>query len=397
MASARSPELLSELIGLIYESALDPSRWTVFLDRFAQAVDGQGTSIFMHDFASSESAVAASGSGIGAMVRFDPAYLQSFVEHYDQRNVWAQNHAALAEGVGVTSDMLYPDAKLYGTEWGADWLKPQDLKYCLGGVVMRRGTVAVKFTTLRPPSRGAFGSDELALYEVLLPHLRRASLVHLRMHQLTGMHDASIERLDALAFGVLFLSSGGSVLHLNAFARHLAARRDGFAVDALGRCRLGSNGEEVRLSRMIHDAARTAGGDGVNAGGAMRITRRSGRPLAVSVAPVRSAHVQGFYDLGITPSVVVMLSDPDAVPRTTADTLCALYGLTPAEAKLAAAIVGGVQPGEYAQQRSVTKNTVATQVKSVIRKLGARRQADIVRIVLNDIAFLDGSTAMPRQ
>lgn len=388
MNLAKRPEVLSELIGLVYDCALDSSRWSAFLERFATAVDGSGTTLFTHDFASSESAVDAAGPQIAAFVRFDPAALQSLGAYYDRRNVWAQNEAALQEGVAVTSDVLYPDVKLYGTEWGADWLKPQDLKYCMGGVVLKRGTVGVKFSSIRPPSRGPFGDDELSLYRLLLPHLRRASLLHMRMRQLTGLHDAAAEQMDALPFGILFLSAEGRVLHANACAHHLMARHDGFYVDAVGRCGLGVRSEDSQFKRIIHDATRTAVGDGLSAGGSMRATRLAGAPLSISIAPIRSAHAQGVYQLGITPAVVLLISDPAMAPRTTADTIAALYGLTPAESELTAVLIQGVQPLEYADRRRVSRNTVTTQVKSIMHKLGARRQADIVRIVLSGPAIL---------
>ena len=84
MSKVASADELSDLIGLVYEAALDPSRWNAFLEGFARAVGGRGTALFMHDFASSESVVDGSGPGLGAVVNFDPAYMQSLVEHYDR-------------------------------------------------------------------------------------------------------------------------------------------------------------------------------------------------------------------------------------------------------------------------------------------------------------------------
>lgn len=388
MSKVASADELSDLIGLVYEAALDPSRWNAFLEGFARAVGGRGTALFMHDFASSESVVDGSGPGLGAVVNFDPAYMQSLVEHYDRKNVWAQNEATLQEGVAVTSDMLYPDRKLLATEWGSDWLRPQDLKFALGGIILRRGSLAVKLSSLRAPSQGAFGEEELRLCRRLIPHLRRASAMHLRMHQLTGLRDAAIEQMDALPFGVLFLAAGGAELHMNAFARYLVARRNGFSLDAQGRCQLGLRSEDARLKRLIHLAADTSTGRGANAGGSMRATRSGAAPLLISVAPVRSAHARGVYELGITPAVLLLVSDPVSAPRTTADTVAALYGLTPAEAELTVALIRGDQLDEHAQRRGVARATVVSQVKSVMHKMGARRQADIVRIVLSGPAVL---------
>jgi DNA-binding CsgD family transcriptional regulator len=58
------------------------------------------------------------------------------------------------------------------------------------------------------------------------------------------------------------------------------------------------------------------------------------------------------------------------------------YNLSPAEARLAAALASGQSMNEYAEARSVSLNTARTQLKSTMMKVGVRRQVDLVREVL---------------
>lgn len=114
----------------------------------------------------------------------------------------------------------------------------------------------------------------------------------------------------------------------------------------------------------------------------------------------RSLHVQGAHGrlhLGIAPlpakvseacvpdaaAVAVFVSDPDAVLPTLPDVLCQTYRLTKAEAQLTAALAQGLTLVEVAQQRGLSMNTVRTQLKSASAKVGVRRQADLVRVVLS--------------
>ncbi len=68
--------------------------------------------------------------------------------------------------------------------------------------------------------------------------------------------------------------------------------------------------------------------------------------------------------------------------------LRSLYGLTPAEARLAQALVNGLSLQEYADQQSVSIHTVRSQFRTIATKAGVGRQTDFVRAVLTGPAML---------
>jgi DNA-binding CsgD family transcriptional regulator len=59
-----------------------------------------------------------------------------------------------------------------------------------------------------------------------------------------------------------------------------------------------------------------------------------------------------------------------------------LYGLTPAEHMLCVSIAAGDDLKSWARKRQVSLHTVRAQLRSVLRKMNATRQQDIVRIWL---------------
>ncbi len=59
-----------------------------------------------------------------------------------------------------------------------------------------------------------------------------------------------------------------------------------------------------------------------------------------------------------------------------------VFGLTKAEAKLTLAIVNGMTATEYAEKNGISINTVYSQIKEVLAKTGTRRQAELVKLVL---------------
>jgi DNA-binding CsgD family transcriptional regulator len=64
-----------------------------------------------------------------------------------------------------------------------------------------------------------------------------------------------------------------------------------------------------------------------------------------------------------------------------------MYEMTAAEAQLTEALVNGKSLQEFADSRRVSMNTVRTQLKSASAKTGARRQADLVRMILTGPAI----------
>jgi DNA-binding CsgD family transcriptional regulator len=81
------------------------------------------------------------------------------------------------------------------------------------------------------------------------------------------------------------------------------------------------------------------------------------------------------------PSALVTLRRAAASPTVTAITLGRLFGLTPAEASLALALLAGRSLAEIGAERGVTGNTLRTQLAQVLRKTGTANQRNLVRLL----------------
>ena len=62
------------------------------------------------------------------------------------------------------------------------------------------------------------------------------------------------------------------------------------------------------------------------------------------------------------------------------------HGLTPAEARLAEALMAGNCVRDAASLLEITEGTARTYLKRILHKTGACRQSDLVRIVLSGLA-----------
>ena len=88
---------------------------------------------------------------------------------------------------------------------------------------------------------------------------------------------------------------------------------------------------------------------------------------------------------------MIAVTDPSAPPPLAEEALRRLFGLTPALARLAVAITNGNTVSEYATEAGVATGTVRQQMKELLARTGARRQADLVRMILTSVAQLDSS------
>jgi len=84
---------------------------------------------------------------------------------------------------------------------------------------------------------------------------------------------------------------------------------------------------------------------------------------------------------------VLMLAEPERVRQPACTDLVRLFGLTGAEARLAAALAAGQTVRGYAEQRGTAEGTVRAQLKQVLGKSGASRQSDLVRMILQSVAM----------
>ena len=106
--------------------------------------------------------------------------------------------------------------------------------------------------------------------------------------------------------------------------------------------------------------------------------RNGGRPLVARVVPV----VGRAHDILHLASAIVTLTDLDGASSTLPELLLEqAFGLTPAEARLAAEIGAGRSLPEIARDRKISHETLRSRLKVVFDKTGTARQTDLALLV----------------
>jgi DNA-binding CsgD family transcriptional regulator len=129
--------------------------------------------------------------------------------------------------------------------------------------------------------------------------------------------------------------------------------------------------------------------DKEEAGGLLLMPRKCPmRPLTMTVTPLVDSRRKGSVMPGVTrPAALLLIHDPDRTVPLPAARLCRVYGLTPAEAKLAAALAGGATLGQYADHASIKIGTARWYLKQVLAKTGVHRQSELIRNVISTVGI----------
>lgn len=241
------------------------------------------------------------------------------------------------------------------------------------------GNVEGHICLIRTEGDPPFPAAAERLLKKLLPHHYRARALARMIRAGEDAISAARVVLDALGAGVVIFDEGSQPLLANAAAHELFDRRDGLTLGEAGLQALSSADTQV-LRAAIAEAAAGAGPL------ALPIPRRSmGRHYAVLVVPLPGA---GGGRFGVRPAAAAVVADPEGGNFLSRDMLEALYGLTPAEARLVTGLAEGKRLDEIAEQTGVSKNTLRTQLNRAFEKTGTNRQAELIRLVLSGAALL---------
>jgi DNA-binding CsgD family transcriptional regulator len=207
------------------------------------------------------------------------------------------------------------------------------------------------------------------------------------------MHrSASVAAFDRLRDGVVLADDGFPILFANRAAEEILADDDGLRRDLDG-IAAKTAGETEALRRLI--AGRADGHsngkhrDGLpGSGGRCRITRGAGRaPLAVLVVPIRS---ETTWITVRRPVAVLFVTDPDRVGRGQRASLDRRFGLTRAETAFVGEIVKGDGLQAAADRRGISLATARTHHRHAFEKTGTSRQAELVRLAMQNQVALRG-------
>jgi len=370
-----SEKRFSDLLDSLYGAAGDDKAWQRFLAELVNVLNAQNSVLLAYD----ERHVSYS---INASVGVSPGANALYNQHYGKLDEWYLGGQKKFEpNLVFDGRELCPTEKFAKSEFYNDFLKPHcENSFHECGAVLEmpadRSAPPSLVSFLRNRRKGPFQNHELNVLRKLLPHVQRGLVLHRRIVDLRLKSNSQSWALDQVTFGVVLLHASGGVLFANKAASEMCTRTRGLELASDGLHAVAAR-DEKNLQRMIRAAAFSEYQD---VPPAMRIASTANdEPLTLVVTRTRTPE---FLTIALDAVVALFITDPGRVPTPQAQVLSSLYGLTPAENRLAILLVQGNTLQDSAEQLHVSFATVRTQLMLIFQKTGTSRQSQLVSLLI---------------
>jgi DNA-binding CsgD family transcriptional regulator len=354
-------QALSDLIGSIYDCAIDPSLWSDTLRQVAAFLDSSLVSIdVLSSIPGHPPIISQFEYGFPAGAR------EEFLLKYGATNPLTPAGMLYDPGEVATSrEMLGEDIiELYPVY--TEWAVPNGMIEMMAGVIRKDAARIVPVSVSR---RERYGEPEKHKLRLLLPHFRRSVTIAELIDDKTVERNRFQQVIDRLSIAVFLVDSSGLVRHANPSGQALL--RDGGAL----RSRNGRLSTQHPHEQTALLAAIAAGATGSQS---VALTSASGEPLVASILPLD----EGFRrEASGSPyaAAAVFINNPPGRFEWPGEMMAKLFRLTGAELQILFALLDGATIQQSADRFGIALSTVKTHLKRIFAKTGTSRQIDLVR------------------
>ena len=365
-------EQLSSLIGDIYDAALDPTLWPGALASATQFVGGFSAALFFKD------ATRKSGNLYYDTGGIQPHYAQLYFNTYVKLDPSTTGHILAEIGEPVATADIMPYDEFLETRFYKEWARPQQLVDFVGAVLEKSATGAAMFGVFRHERHGPADEEMRRRMRLIIPHIRRAALIGKVIDLKTAETNSFADTVDGISAGMFLVDAGARIVHANASGHAMLAQ--GSLLRAVGG-KLIPNDASAELGLNDVYAMAECGDVAVGVKGiAVPLMALDGERHVAHVLPLTSgARKRAGASYAAAAAVFVHKAALDA--PSPQEVIGKHYKLTPTELRVLLAVVevGGVP--EVAETLGIAESTVRTHLQRLFAKTGAKRQADLVKLV----------------
>ncbi|HSW07298.1 helix-turn-helix transcriptional regulator [Aquabacterium sp.] len=224
--------------------------------------------------------------------------------------------------------------------------------------------------------RRVFSAPQIERVASLAPHIGQAFVLADRLQTRRVLDERLRQHFDQLRCALIVCDAGGHAQWFNRSAEALLCEPGSLHLSPAG-LRARTHAETEAFLREVAAAA-------VDREGRVHYLN-VGRGAAALHVAAQAVNLATPHCVG-EPTVMLVITPVSAIGEIPAAALAKLFGLTQAEARLVGAMVTGSTVEQYAQHRGISVGTARGQLKQVQSKTGARRQSELVRLVLSSAA-----------
>jgi DNA-binding CsgD family transcriptional regulator len=364
--------MLSELIGYIYDAALNPALWTPALEHACSFVGGSSAVLYRHDVVTENSAALH-------LFKDDPHYTQLYFAKYLPMNPVFPAATFVESGLVYTPTDIVPKAELLETRFHKEWVEPQGIVDVVCVNLDKGATSSSVLNIRRDATQGIVDHVARRRAALIAPHFQRAVSVVQLFDQSKTRQAVLSETLDNVEAAVFLVGSNGRIAFVNRPGR--AMLDDGALLHERAGALAATEPAAHRLLR--HRLTAAAGVDMVAAsrGTAIPLSSLPHQRWFAHVLPLTSGNRQRTGSLySAVAAVFVRQMSPASPPPLEA--LARLYKLTASEIRILDAVVKVSGVRALAELLGLSQATVKTHLHNLFRKTGVSRQSDLVKVIM---------------
>lgn len=381
---------LPRLLDLLYDAALDPERWQVFLDALPGPFGGARGVLHSYDV----STRTITGFHIFGG---DDSFIASYERHFRSVNPYpASGFERIPIGELVSATSVLAASVVEKTEFFNDWMMPQGITSDHLAVSVCRDKSSVALLSIAP--HAAVYRNDRKTYESrfaqLVPHLTRAVEINRVMATSHRAERALGTSLDALRPAAFVVDEVGRLLLANKKGEDLLRCESVLRADRSKQLRANQCADNAPFQAAIMHALRPVS---TLVTLPIRLTScTSGRRFIAWAVPCgrgKGTNLRSQYllDTRAEAAALVLVVPADSALSIPPQAIQAAFELSAAEARLVSALVAGRTTIEYARDSGHSRNTVRNQLASVLEKTGTRRQAELVTAIVSTIGMFEGA------
>jgi DNA-binding CsgD family transcriptional regulator len=350
----------ADVVDRIYEAAFVPEKWTAVLDEISEMTGSVG------------GALLATGD------RYPPRWAASetiapALRAYAAGDAWKDNkrpqQALSSAGSGFSRDIDLWTAEELERYRISDERSPHGLGWQLGSIIPMSSGETVIFTFDRRFDDGPHDVAMRDATDLLRPHLARAGLLAARL----GLERAQtmVATLAGIGLPAAVLSGTGHIVTANDLLQNMtsvfqATDHNGLAV--------ADPAAHALLNQAIVEYDRR---DAFVRSIPVPATTERG-PVVIHLLPVRGAAHDVFSGADI---LIVATTVSASSTKPSLSVLHGLFDLSPAEARLAAALAAGDPLKAVAAKHGIQFSTARSYLEAIFRKTGTHQQSQLVALL----------------
>ncbi len=341
-------------------------KWQAILGKLREAFRATTVKIALHDHSNRSRSGWELRCGSEAPLVDSPWDQHAWLDRLPQDESWERRPGQCWLGEDVARSVRRQAS-------ACDVLKPEGHGNVLHGVIDREGSAVTYIVVWRDRDAEPFRPRELDALAWVARRLRAALRVAQDFEDERLRSSACLATLDSIAQPAI-LTDGQHWWHGNRKAKRLLAGSEGLRLRR-GTLEAATPAQSEKLRGLLRDACDSA----APRPGTLALSRGPDRrPLLLTFVPV--SRTRALFNERQR-YVVLLIGDPEARERPEPLVLQQWFGLTPAEAKLAALLTGGHRLDEAALELGISVGTARNHLKSTFAKTETHRQADLIALL----------------